>query len=127
MVDPHERSALVDAGGGLVTMINARLADNAFRQQVLDVLATDRPFVDIVATLGLAGEMSDAVRRIVERLPADVVAEIRTGMIATLRGGRSTLPVDCNLSQTEIDRGAAVDVTLVDEAGTPTIRVRSSA
>lgn len=117
----------MDSGGALITMINARLSDDGFRQQVLAVLATDTSFVDMVEALGLAGEMSDQVRRIVESLPADVVAEIRTAVTETLDRGQSTMPVDCNLSQTEIDRGASVTVSVVDEAGNPMIRVRSSA
>jgi hypothetical protein len=107
-------------------MINSRLADDGFRQQVLAVLATDTTFVDMVEALGLAGEMSDAVRRIVEGLGPDVVAKIRDAVTETLGRGQNTMPVDCNLSQTEIDRGAAVKVSVVDEAGTPTVLVRSS-
>ena|SRR5437899_219183 len=107
-------------------MINARLADDGFRQQVLAVLATDTTFVDMVEALGLAGEMSDPVRRIVESLPADVVSQIRTAVNETLDRGQNTMPVDCNLSQTEIDRGEPVNVSVVDEAGNPTIRVRAS-
>ena len=116
----------MDAGGGLITMINSRLADDAFRQQVLAVLATDTTFVGMVEELGLAVEMSDAVRQIVEALPAKVVAEIRAAVTETLNAGQRTMPVDCNLSQTEIDRGAPVSVAVVDEAGNPTIRVRST-
>jgi hypothetical protein len=116
----------VDGGGGLITIINSPLADDAFRQHVLDVLATDATFVGMVETLGLAREMSDAVRRIVENLPAPVVAEIRAAVTESLNAGTRTMPVDCNLSQTEIDRPAPVSVAVVDEAGSPTIRVRSS-
>lgn len=116
----------MDAGGGLITMINAQLADDAFRQQVLAVLATDTTFVGMVEELGLAPEMSDAVRQIVEGLPSNVVAEIRVAVTQTLNAGRRTMPVDCNLSQTEIDGGAPVTVAVVDEAGSPTIRVRST-
>jgi hypothetical protein len=116
----------VDGGGGLITMINSRLADDAFRQQVVEILATDTTFVGMVETLGLAQEMSDAVRRIVESLPAPVVAEIRAAVTESLNAGTRTMPVDCNLSQTEIDRGAPVSVAVVDESGSPTIRVRSS-
>jgi hypothetical protein len=116
----------LDGGGGLITMINARLADDGFRQQVLALLATDATFVDMVEALGLAGEMSDPVRRIVEQLSPDVVAQIRAAGTETFARGQNTMPVDCNLSQTEIDRGAAVKVSVVEEAGSPTILVRSS-
>jgi hypothetical protein len=116
----------VDAGGGLITMINAQLADDAFRQRVLDVLATDTTFVGMVEELGLAPEMSDAVRQIVEALPASVVAEIRVAVTENLDAGGRTMPVDCNLSQTEIDGGAPVSVAVVDEGGNPTIQVRST-
>lgn len=116
----------MDSGGSLITMINARLADDSFRQQVLAVLTTDTTFVDMVEALGLAGEMSDPVRRIVESLPKGVVAEIRVAVTEALDRGQNTMPVDCNLSQTEIDAGPAVKVSVVDEAGSPTIRVRST-
>lgn len=103
----------MDGGGGLITMINSRLA-------------ADATFVDIVEALGLAPEMSDPVRRIVESLPQDVVANIRAAVTETLNRGQNTMPVDCNLSQTEIDGGAPVKVAVVDEAGSPTIQVRST-
>lgn len=116
----------MDSGGGLITMINSRLADDAFRQQVIELNATDMTFVGMVEALGLAVEMSDAVRQIVENLPANVVAEIRAATTHALTAGESVMPVDCNLSQTDIDRGAPVTVAVVDEAGNPTIRVRSA-
>lgn len=116
----------MDGGGALITMINARLADDAFRQRVLEVLTTDTTFVGMVEALGLAAEMSDAVKTIVENLPPRVEAEIRAAVTASINAGQRTMPVDCNLSQTEIDRGAPVTVSVVEEAGNPTIRVRSS-
>ena len=78
----------------------------------------------MVETLGLAGEMSGAVRAIVETLPPPVVEQIRQATLAMLDTPTLAMPVDCNLTEATIDDGTPVDVSVVDEAARPTIRVR---
>ena len=66
----------MNAGGGLITLVNRRLADAAFREQLRTMHASQMPLVEMVDALGLSGEMSGAIRTIVTNLPPDVVAEI---------------------------------------------------
>jgi hypothetical protein len=115
----------VDPGGGLITMVNRRLADDAFRQQLRDLHARQAPLIEMVETLGLAAEMSDPVRKIVSELGPAEVEGIRRATLEMLDRAANEMPVDCNLSQHEIDAGASVAVAVVDDAGAQTIRVRS--
>jgi hypothetical protein len=115
----------MNSGGGLITAVNQRFADEGFRDRVRTMHASQTPLLEMVETLGLGGEMSDAVRQIVEDLSPDVVEGIRQATLEMLDAATRVMPVDCNLSQTEIDRGAAVDVSVVDEENQRTILVRA--
>lgn len=115
----------MDPGGGLVTMVNARLGDPAFRQQIRDMHSSGASLVEMVERLGLVGEMSDAVRSIVQGLDANTVSAIRRATLEMLDRAENQMPLDCDLSQTEIDRGSPVSVVVVDEAGVSTIQVRA--
>ncbi len=115
----------VNPGGGLVTMVNARLSDPAFRQQIRDMHAQGASLLDMVEQLGLAGEMSPAVRSVVAGLDPQTVAEIRTATLDMLDRAENQMPLDCNVSQPDIDRGTPVSVSVTTDA-TPTIVVRAS-
>ena len=114
----------MNAGGGLITLVNRRLADAAFREQLRTMHASQMPLVEMVDALGLSGEMSGAIRTIVTNLPPDVVAEIRQATLAMLDTATLAMPVDCNLTEAAIDDGAPVAVSVVDEKTGPTILVR---
>jgi hypothetical protein len=114
------------SGGGLISQINMRLSsDAAFAQQIREMHGASVPLLDMVDQLGLAGEMSDAVRAIVQRLSATDVSAIRQATLDMLDRGGTDMPVDCNLAQNDIDNGAPVDVSVIDSAGTAVIVVRA--
>lgn len=115
----------MNSGGGLITAVNQRLADEGFRERVRSMHASQTPLLEMVEALGLGAEMSDAVRQIVEDLSSDVVESIRQATLEMLDAASRAMPVDCNLSQTEIDRGAPVDVSVIDEDRQRTILVRA--
>ena len=116
----------MNPGGGLVTMVNTNLRDEPFRQQIRDMFATQTPFVQMVAALGLAGEMTPAVQTIVEGLSAADVAAIRAAVLEMLDRAENRMPLDCNISQPDIDAGAAVTVSVVEDDGTHVIQVRAA-
>jgi hypothetical protein len=108
-------------------MVNGKLADDdAFRQQIRDLHARQAPLIEMVEALGLQAQMSDAVRKIVAGLDAAQVDGIRKATLEMLDRAGNQMPVDCNLSQTEIDRGAPVTVAVVDEKGVDMIQVRAA-
>ena len=112
-------------GGGLVGTVNTRLAeDEAFRQQIRTMHANQVPLLDMVEALGLTRLMSGAERSVVAQLgPAEVDA-IRKATLEMLDRAENKMPLDCNVDQSVIDDGAPVDVTVVEESGKRTVRVR---
>jgi hypothetical protein len=106
-------------------MVNSRLADDGFRQQIRTMHAAQAPLVDMVDALGLTPEMSGQVRAILEGLGKDQVEGIRRATLEMLDRAENAMPLDCNLSQKEIDDGASVTVSVVDEGGKPTVKVRA--
>jgi hypothetical protein len=107
-------------------MVNSRLADDSFRQQIRTMHAEQKSLVDMVDALGLTPEMSGEVRAILEGLGKDQVEGIRRATLEMLDRAENAMPLDCNLSQTEIDGGAKVAVSVVDEDGKRTVRVRAT-
>ncbi len=115
----------MNGGGGLISLVNLRLADPDFRDQLRTMHAQGTPFIEMVETLGLSGEMSGAVRAIVAQLDPRVVEQIRAATLAMLDTTTPAMPVDCNLTEVAIDDGTPVDVSVVDEKSRPTILVRA--
>jgi hypothetical protein len=105
-------------------MVNARLSDPAFRQQIRDMHARGAGLVEMVELLGLAGEMSPAVQSVVEGLDAATVEAIRAATLEMLDRAGNQMPLDCDVSQADIDGGAPVSVAVTTDA-TPTIVVRA--
>ena len=116
----------MNPGGGLITMVNAQLqADPDFVQRIRDLHAAETPLLDMVHELGLGGELTEPVRAVVEQLSPDEVAAIRRATLDMLDRAEHQMPVDCNLSQVQIDSGAAVTVAVVpNDRGNEFIRVR---
>jgi len=115
----------VNAGGGLITNVNRQLTDAGFTDEIRAMHANQTPLIDMVEALGLGDEMSDAVRQIVGGLSTEVVAAIRQATLEMLDGPTRVMPVDCNLSQTQIDTGTPVVVSVIAEDGQETILVRA--
>jgi hypothetical protein len=106
-------------------LVNSRLADESFRQQIRTMHADQTPLVDMVEALGLTREMSGEVRAILEGLGKAEVEGIRKATLEMLDRAENQMPLDCDLSQSEIDGGRAVSVSVVDEGGKQTVRVRA--
>ena len=84
------------------------------------------PLLQMVEALGLDDEMTTRVRIIVGELPPQVIAGIRDATVAMLDAGGANLPLDCSVTQSELDAGTPVTVDVVPEAGAARIRVRPS-
>ncbi len=113
-------------GGGLITLINQRLADVAFRDQIRALHAQERPLLEMVDVLGLAAEMTPTVRSVVANLGAADIPGIRAATLEMLDRAEQQMPVDCDLTQTEIDSGVPVTVTIVDTTPARMITVRAA-
>ncbi len=103
----------------LIIAANAALADPNFRASLRQMHAEGYPLVRIVEALGLDDDMNDRIRGILESLPDDVVAGIRTAVVAMLDSTDHTLPVVCT-----VDGDQPVSVEVSPEKGKPTIHVR---
>jgi len=108
----------------LLIAANAALADPNFRASVKQMHAEGYPLVEMVGALGLDDDMSDRIRRILESLPDDVVAGIRTATLAMLEGTTYEMPVLCTVPASALDQPVSVEVS--PENGRPTIHVRSA-
>jgi hypothetical protein len=109
----------------LLIAANAAFADPNFRASVKQMHAEGYPLVGMVEALGLDDDMSARTRQILESLPDDVVAGIRTATLAMLDRGDDALPVICTVPKAGLDQPVAVEVS--PENGTPTIHVRRAA
>jgi hypothetical protein len=103
--------------------VNARLADESFRKRIREMHANQSSLLDMVDALGLAGEMSDAVRGVVAALRPDQIQAIRKATLDMLDRAESEMPLKCRLSQAQIDDGTPVSVAVVDDGGKATIQV----
>lgn len=68
----------------LLVATDAALADPNFRVTLRQMHTEGYPLVQMVEALGLDDDMSERVRRMLESLPDDAVAEIRAAVIAML-------------------------------------------
>ena len=109
----------------LVTTANAALADPAIRASVRELHAQGAPLVDMVMALGLGASMTAQMRAVVESLPADAVEGIRSATLAMLDRGEQAMPLDCTITDDQVNQGVTVVVAIVDET-VPTIRVRQT-
>lgn len=108
----------------LVMAANKSLASKDFRDSVRQMHAENYPLVKMVEALGLDDDMTARIRQILEELPKDVVDEIRRATLAMLDSGDYVMPLDCTVTDAELNDGIPVDVEVVPEAGKETIHVR---
>ena len=108
----------------IVVAANAALADPAVRDAVREMHAAGAPLLQMVEALGLDDEMTTRVRIIVAELPPQVIAGIRDATVVMLDAGGVNLPLDCSVSQAQLDGGTPVSVDVQPENGVPTIRIR---
>ena len=109
----------------LLIAADAAFADPNFQARVRQMHAEGLPLVEMVEALDLDDAMSARIRSILESLPDDVVAGIRTATLAMLDRGDSALPVICTVPKAGLGQPVAVEVS--PEKGTPTIHVRPAA
>jgi hypothetical protein len=109
----------------LLMAANAALGDPNFRERVAQMHAAGASLVQMVEALGLDDEMSGRIRQILEELPPDVVAGIRTATLEMLRGTNYVMPVICTVPDSALSQPVTVAVS--PENGTPTIHVRPAA
>jgi hypothetical protein len=108
----------------LVMAVNKSLADKDFRESIRQMHAEGYPLVKMVEDLGLEDDMTKRIREILEQLPADVVKGIRDATIEMLDSSDYVMPLDCTVTDAELDAGIPVDVEVVPESGKETIHVR---
>jgi hypothetical protein len=108
----------------LVVAANAALADPAVRDIVREMHQAGAPLLQMIEALGLDDEMSTRVRDIVAQLPPQVIAGIRQATVTMLDGGGAALPLDCSVTQAQLDAGTPVTVEVPIEGGAATIRIR---
>jgi hypothetical protein len=108
----------------LVMATNKSLADKNFRDSVRQMHAENYPLVAMVDALGLEDDMTARIREILENLPEDVVEGIRKATLEMLDSADYVMPLDCTVTDAELEKGVPVDVEVVPEDGRPTIHVR---
>ena len=106
----------------LVRAANTALADAAVQETVKQMHAQGVPLSQMVDALGLGEEMSGRIRAILDGLAPDVVEGIRQATLAALQNPQPALPLDCQLTEPQIQLPVVVDV--VPESGVQTIRVQ---
>jgi hypothetical protein len=111
-------------GNVLVVAANAGLADPNFRASVRQMHAEGYPLVKMVEALGLEDDMTKRIRQILENLPKNVVEGIRRATLDMLDSGVYEIPLDCTVTDGELESGVPVDVEVEREQGRPTIHVR---
>ncbi len=107
----------------LVNVVNSRLSDDGFREQIRTLHANQASLVDMVEALGLTSEMSGDVRAVLEGLSPAEVDGIRAATLEMLDRHESAMPLDCTVPPDAV--GTPIDVSVVDQAGIRTIQVRA--
>jgi ABC-type thiamine transport system substrate-binding protein len=108
----------------LVMAANKALASPDFRESVRQMHAEGYPLVKMVDALGLEEDMTKRIRQILEDLPADVVEGIRKATLEMLDSADYVMPLDCTVTDKELEEGIPVDVEVAPESGVDTIHVR---
>jgi hypothetical protein len=108
----------------LVMAANKALADPNFRDAVRQMHAQGYPLTKMVEDLGLEDDMTARIREILETLPPETVDEIRSATLEMLDSKSYVLPLDCTVTDAELDAGIPVDVEVDIEKDTKTIHVR---
>jgi hypothetical protein len=108
----------------LVQAANTALANKDFRDSVRQMHAAGYPLVDMVEALGLEDDMTQRIRQILLDLPPDVVDGIRQATLEMLDSGNFVMPLECIVTDAELDAGVPVAVEVGREQGVETIRVR---
>jgi hypothetical protein len=109
----------------LVIAANAALTDANFRDTVKEMHAQHYSLVKMVEALGLEADLTDPIRAILQNLPDSAVDGIRDATLKMLEGPEFTMPLDCAVTDAELEAGVPVDVHVDDHGGVATIHVRA--
>ena len=82
------------------------------------------PLVKMVEALGLEDDMTARIREILNGLAPDVVEGIRQATLEMLDSTEYMMPLDCTVTDSELDQGVPVEVEVLPEDGVDTIHVR---
>ncbi len=123
MSEPSSNPPMMPANA-LVMAANRGLASPDFRESVRKMHAEGYPLVKMVEALGLEEDMTKRIREILDQLPADVVDGIRKATIEMLDSTEYEMPLDCTVTDAELEEGIPVDVEVLPEDGIDTIHVR---
>lgn len=113
-----------EPGIAIVVAANASLANPTFRDRVRKMHADGASLVQMVDALGLKNDLTDPIRKILDDLTPDVVAGIREATLDMLDSSDYAMPLDCTVTEAELNDGIAVDVEVLPEKGIETIHVR---
>ena len=108
----------------LVMAANKGLTGADFRASVRQMHAAGYPLVQMVEVLGLEDDMTDRIRQILEDLSPEVVEGIRQATIEMLDSTEYMMPLDCTVTDAELEKGIPVEVEVLPENGKDTIHVR---
>jgi hypothetical protein len=113
-----------DPGVALVIAANEALTDPTVRDSCRQMLTDAYPLVKMVEALGLEDDLTEPIRRILDGLSAEVATGIRQAVLTMLDGTDYALPLDCNVTEAELEAGIPVDVEVIPEHQVQTIHVR---
>ncbi len=108
----------------LVMAANTALSNPDFRDSLRQMHAAGYPLVDMVEALGLEDDLTQRIRQILLDLPADVVAGIRKATLEMLDSGNFVMPLECSVTDSELDQGTPVNIQVAPVKGIETIRVQ---
>jgi hypothetical protein len=111
----------------IVLAANRALADPNVRASIRQMHAQRYPLVKMVEELGLDDDMTTRIRQILMGLSPEVVEGIRQATLEMLDGTDFEMPLNCMISESELEAGVPVDVEVQPTDGRPTIHVRASA
>lgn len=112
-----------DPSHPLVAEVNTDLQQEQFRARVRELHAQETPLTQMVKDLGLEN-MSTQIRNILEGLDPHVVAGIRAATLAMLDSDNYEMPLDCLVSEAEVNAGAQVKIEVDDAHHQQSIHVR---
>lgn len=125
--DPAPNPPRMVPSNALVMAANNGLGDPNFRASVRQMHAEGYPLVKMVEALGLEDELTDPIREILENLPPDITQEIRDATLAMLDGSNYIMPLDCTVTDAELNAHIPVEVEVLPENKVQTIHVRPAA
>jgi hypothetical protein len=116
-------------GEALVLAANAALRDSNVQASIREMHAQKYPLVSMVEALGLDDDLTKEIRQLLEALPPNVVEGIRQATLEMLDGppGDYAMPLDCEVSYSQLESGTPTQVEVKPENGRLTISVRSKA